>query len=60
MRQKVLFIYTNRFADYPILFEYCVELKKIGYEIFYIAISQKEENFISEDGINVTHICKKI
>ncbi len=53
---KICFIYNNRFGEYPILHEYCTTVSNKGYEVYYIGVSSTPDEFISQEGISVTHI----
>jgi glycosyltransferase involved in cell wall biosynthesis len=55
MRKRIVFPYIFRFKEYPIIFEYCTALQKRGFEVYYIGIADEEEDFMSEEGVHVTH-----
>lgn len=58
MTAKILFVYNNAFGQYPIIYEYCVNIHQQGYAVYYIGVADKNEKFISAEGINVFHISK--
>lgn len=58
MSKRIAFVYINPFKSYPILYEYCTGLKKLGFEIYYIGIGESNESFIDDSGVHVTHINK--
>ncbi len=59
MSISILFVYINRFKDYPILYEYCTQLQSKGNQVYYLGISEKEEHFIDSSGVEVFHISKE-
>lgn len=58
MSNRILFVYINPFKSYPIIFEYCIGLQKLGYEVHYIGLAESNEQFISEEGVKVFHFNK--
>lgn len=58
MSNRILFVYINPFKSYPIIYEYCTGLQKLGYEVHYIGLAESNEQFISEEGVKVFHFNK--
>jgi glycosyltransferase involved in cell wall biosynthesis len=58
MSNRILFVYINRFKSYPIIYEYCVGLQKLGLEVHYIGLADVDEQFVSEESIKVIHFNK--
>lgn len=59
MANSILFVYINKFKDYPILYEYCTQLQAKGNQVYYIGIADNEENFIDVSGVNITHLSRE-
>ncbi len=53
---KICFVYNNVLGKYPIMYEYCTQVHNKGYKVFYIGVSQTEEEFILPEGIFVSYI----
>jgi glycosyltransferase involved in cell wall biosynthesis len=58
MAAKILFVYINKFKDYPILYEYCTLLQSKGHKVFYVGLGDIEETFLDTSGVNVTHLSR--
>jgi glycosyltransferase involved in cell wall biosynthesis len=59
MEKRIVIIYINRFGDYPIVYEYGLQLVNFGYSVAYIGVSTEDEHFFSDNGIEVFHVCQQ-
>jgi glycosyltransferase involved in cell wall biosynthesis len=55
MQKKILFVYINKFKEYPIIYEYCTNLQKRGFDVSYLGIGAGEEKYADESGVTVYH-----
>lgn len=60
MAAKILFVYIKKFKDYPILYEYCTTLQAMGNQVYYLGISDSEEEYFDSSGVTVYHANRNV
>lgn len=56
--RTIAFVYIFEYGTYPILYEYCNQLARLNFQVYYIGLSDTSESFLDSNGVNVIHLDK--